>query len=131
MRRINDDSLQFPKEPGVYILYALTSETGECAPTTINRFCGSDPEGILYIGETGRGRPWTLVGGLRGPNHRQHGAAARYHGYPIISERFPLTKLAIEFFPVTGEEPWEDEDRRIKAFVQKYGEVPPLNVQGA
>lgn len=94
----------------MYVLYALTSESGECVPVTIDRCCGQDPEGILYIGETEKGgRYKAFVEAFLGKPEK-HSMVLRYFSYPILLERFPVAKLSIDFFPVMNELPSTEED---------------------
>jgi hypothetical protein len=87
-------------EAGIYRLIGL-NDAGK--PATLDRICGSDRTGTLYVGCEGknfavRNRLSKLVRSLRagdGIYNDEHNAGARLRRHPKLSERFPISKLAI------------------------------------
>jgi hypothetical protein len=82
-----------PDGPGVYRLVALDSNA-ELAPAPIDRVCGVDPTGTLYIGHAGSLR--SRLRQLARTNDPTEGIA---HGHVVMAaklkKRFPPQRLAI------------------------------------
>jgi hypothetical protein len=120
----------WPPSDGVYILAGLTTEIGDPLPAAIDRICGQDANGVLYLGEgkSVAGRLGEIVGSLLKGTDKSD-AARRYHHSIKLRERFPLNKLAIAWCS-TDPPAWKSEERLMKAYVDEFGERPPLNAQG-
>jgi hypothetical protein len=97
LKRLTDPTLDLEQYlPGVYVLYALTSESGECVPVTIDRCCGQDPEGILYIGETEKGgRYKAFVEAFLGKPEKQ---CCGILAIPFCWSDFPSPSCRLTFF---------------------------------
>ncbi len=89
---------------GVYRLIGL-AEAGNSKPATIDRICGRDETGTLYVGCEGknfavRSRLSKLVRSLREPRrgsafNSEHNAGLFLRRNWLLSSRFPPSKLAI------------------------------------
>ena len=111
---------QFSCKEGIYILYSNKS---------ISRALGIDDDGVLYIGkgiltDLAKPRIGTLVNSLNN-TATYHEAGVRYHQIPQYKEKFPLEglKLKVELF----EDARNEEKNRLKEYLEKFGEYPPLN----
>ena len=118
------------KSCGVFRLIGIDSDSGDRNPVVIDRTCGRDTSGTLYIGE---GSPLdreignvikSLVGSGR------HNAGVRLRANAKLTDRFRPGRLAISWClveaPACG-----SEDRLMRAYADEFGELPPLNAQGS
>ena len=110
---------------GVYRLVALSNATS-LTPAPLNRVCGTDETGTLYIGGSDKplkDRLGALVTTIR----------ADYKGEPHrplskpLSARFPANLLAMSW--EYNDDPWWREARLLMAYEQEFGERPPNNGQ--
>jgi hypothetical protein len=122
--------------PGVYRLIAL-DDTG--APATLQRMCGTDSTGTLYIGMEGRtfsdrSRLTKLVRSLRPPrghgrgvfiHNREHHAGYRLRRHQILSQKFPPEKLALTW--CYSNQPALAEAALLDIYFDSFGDTPPLN----
>ncbi len=101
------------------------------APAIINRFLGSDDRGIISIGMTTvmDSRRRKFVSGMtRGRGHSEGNLLFRIRQFAPFNQKFPKPVLQYKFFKVKSKEEADSmESRLIKAYVRKFGEVPPLN----
>jgi hypothetical protein len=112
---------------GVYRLIALTSEGDLNKLVTLNRICGQDVTGTLYIGETTNlsVRLNQLSRSARSHRpERSHGAISKLKQIPILN--FPLNKLGVALL-FTGRDTTGVERDLIYAYINSFGEMPPLN----
>ncbi len=97
----------------------------------INRFLGTDEEGVLYIGKATSylDRVINLKKSIS-PNYKgtSHICGRRYKSNPNIALKFPYDLLHIEL--IFSEDPEKLEKLFLNAYFKKYGEVPPLNAVG-
>jgi hypothetical protein len=121
---------------GVYRLIGL-NDAGK--PASLDRICGNDRTGTLYIGCEGknfavRSRLSKLVRSLREPRGRgrgvhiyneEHNAGSRLRRHPILSQRFPVSKLAITW--CYSAECYLAERALLDAYFASFGDTPPLN----
>ena len=122
--------------PGVYRLIGCASrETIKrnqrfrvVFPTVINRACGQDTNGTLYIG---CGRPLSSrLNALRRSLHRgsaEHGAPETLRYYSRLNQIFPPDKLAIAVFQCFNCKYAESD--LLDAYINSFGEIPPLNLR--
>jgi hypothetical protein len=108
---------------GVYKIIAVRN--GERIP--INRFLGTDKDGVLYIG---MGKSYTRISDLKKSISPHYGGSShicgrRYKSNPNIALQFPYEVLFIE--PIYADDPREEEEKLIEAYRDRFGEVPPLN----
>src|SRR5688572_7668157 len=71
------------KSCGVYRLVGVSTDTGECNPVGIDRVCGRDASGTLYIGigdSSLDGRLGPLIRSLKKMDGQEHVAAKRFNG---------------------------------------------------
>jgi len=119
---------------GVYRLVGL-AESGKSKPAIIDRICGRDVTGTLYIGCEGknfavRSRLTKLVRSLREPRHgsvynAQHAAGLFLRRNYLLSTRFPKSKLAIAW--CYDPNPYIAEGNLLVSYMDSLGESPPLN----
>jgi hypothetical protein len=112
---------------GVYRLIALASEGDPTKPAVLNRVCGQDLTGTLYIGEAKSlsNRLNQLRRSAR--SHRpesSHGAIGMLRQIPILD--FPLNKLGVALL-FTIQHTEMVERHLIHAYMNSFGDTPPLN----
>ena len=109
---------------GVYKIIAVRN--GQRIP--INRFLGTDNEGVLYIGKAISfvDRVIELKKSIDPDyNGTGHICGRRYKSNPKIAEQFPYDQLFVDLFQT--DKPEEKEKEFFEAYFNTYGEVPPLN----
>lgn len=127
---IDDDSHFSAKNHGfwgVYRLIALASEGDLTKPAVLNRVCGQDTTGTLYIGEATSlsNRLNQLRRSARSHRpERSHGAVSMLRQIPILD--FPLNKLGVALL-FTGRHTTCVERDLIHAYMNSFGDSPPLN----
>lgn len=111
---------------GVYRLIGLASEGDLTKPATLNRVCGQDTTGTLYIGEAGflSDRLNQLRRSLLS-NENSHGAIRRLKRNPLLKSGFPSNKLAIALL-FTGLKTGMVQNDLIEAYINSFGDTPPL-----
>ena len=101
------------------------------APAIINRFLGSDNRGIIVIGMSTKmenRRRQFVLGRTRGRGHSEGNLLCRIQKFAPFNQKFSRPVLQYKFFMVKSKEEADNmESRLIKAYVRKFGEVPPLN----
>jgi hypothetical protein len=118
---------------GVYRLFAST--------TSINRCCGTDTTGTLYIGMAGTGKmSWSILATrLKEVIKSNHHAIAKWHRSKLLCERFPRTSLNIEWAYTgtrtnhagdTSHDAALAEAWLLASYSDSFGEYPPLNEVG-
>jgi hypothetical protein len=114
---------------GVYRLIALASEGDLTKSATLNRVCGQDTTGTLYIGEAqslsnrlNQLRRSAHVHSLR--RERSHGAINMLRQIPILN--YPSNRLAVALL-FTAPQTRMIEEHLIYAYINSFGEMPPLN----
>lgn len=111
---------------GVYKLFCMHGV--EKKP--INRLLGTDKDGILYIGQTQcfLSRVIDLKKSITpGYESQNHDAGNRYKANPKIAEMFPYDELYVELLATNY--PEKCEKKEINAYINRFGELPPLNRQ--
>ena len=119
---------------GVYRLIAL-DDAGK--PAILDRICGCDQTGTLYIGCEGqnfkiRSRLSQLVRSLRTPRkasvyNQGHQAGYRLRRHPILSQQFSEKKLAITWCYTDREQCYPAEQSLLDVYFRSFGDAPPLN----
>jgi len=111
---------------GVYRLIGLASEGDLKRPATLNRVCGQDTTGTLYIGQSSslNTRLNQLRRTLRARGENSHNAISMLRSIPLL--KFPPNKLAIALL-FTSRSPGHVEGDLIKAYMNSFGDTPPLN----
>jgi len=121
---INND---FQQKGGAYKL--LVKDNNKALP--INRFLGTDKDGILYIGKATSylNRVLALKKTID-PNlkSKSHICGRRYNKNEKIIEQFPYINLFVQL--IEDQYPEIKERELIDEYFNKYGEVPPLNANG-
>jgi hypothetical protein len=111
---------------GVYRLIALASEGNSTRPVTLNRVCGQDTTGTLYIGEAGK-LSQRLNQLRRSAGRRRegsHGAISMLRQIGRLD--YPPEKLGIALL-FTGRAARGVERDLIRAYMNSFGDAPPLN----
>jgi hypothetical protein len=109
---------------GVYKIIAIRD--GQRIP--VNRFLGTDNEGVLYIGKATSfiDRVIDLKKSIAPDyNGTAHICGRRYKSNPNIAKLFPYEILHIEI--IQADNPEELERKFLTEYANIYGEVPPLN----
>ena len=101
-------------------------------PAIINRFLGSDNNGIIVIGQSAEmedRRKKFVRGWTKGRGHSAGNLLYKIQKYVVpFNQRFPKPVLQYKFFKFKSkEEAVNMEERLIKAYIKKFGEVPLLN----
>ena len=113
---------------GVYRLIALAAEGDLRKPATLNRVCGQDMTGTLYIGRSAslNNRANLLRRSLLSRESREvsHNAISMLRSIPIL--QFPSNKLALALL-FTGRDTRGVERDLIQAYMNSFGDTPPLN----
>lgn len=118
---IND---RYLKKGGIYKIIAVRD--GQRVP--VNRFLGTDNEGILYIGKATSfpDRVIELKKSIAPDyNGTAHICGRRYKSNPDIAKLFPYDILHIEL--IEADSPEELEQQLLREYSSVYGEAPPLN----
>jgi hypothetical protein len=112
---------------GVYRLIGLAAEGDLKRPATLNRVCGQDTTGTLYIGESGSLN--TRLNQLRRTlksREASHNAISMLRSIPLLKLKFSPNKLAIALL-FTGRNTRFVESNLIEAYMNSFGDTPPLN----
>jgi hypothetical protein len=112
---------------GVYRLIALASEGDLTKPAILNRVCGQDRTGTLYIGEASNLS--IRLNQLRrtarsGSRERSHGAIRMLRRIPPLN--LPSNRLGIALLR-TITQTCLVEGNLIDAYINSFGDAPPLN----
>jgi hypothetical protein len=114
---------------------------GSGKPAILDRICGPDQTGTLYIGCEGknfadRSRLSKLVRSLGEPRstrdgghiyNEEHNAGSRLRRHPVLSRRFPISKLALTWCYTDSKECYLSERALLDAYFRSFGDTPPLN----
>lgn len=108
--------------------------------TTINRLCGPDPTGTLYLGRAGSKRGWSILRTrLMQVAKREHHATRCWSANERLCQKYPWETVAVDWaytpnrLNYTGEsvpgsrmaEVW-----LLWCYNDTFGEYPPLNQEG-
>lgn len=106
---------------GVYRLIGLASDGDLRKPATLNRVCGQDESGTLYVGESGilNSRLNQLRRSALSAYEQSHGAIGMLKKIPVL--KFSPTKLAIALLLTDVECTEHVEEDLIKAYVNTFG----------
>jgi hypothetical protein len=110
---------------GVYRLIALASEGDLTKPAPLNRVCGQDTTGTLYIGEA-RDLSQRLNQLRRSADRRErsHGAIGMLR--QITKLDYPTEKLGIALLFTSRHTRGVERDL-LHAYINSFGDTPPLN----
>ena len=114
---------------GVYRLIALAPAGDSIGPAILNRVCGQDATGTLYIGEAG-----TLSARLNQVRRsfrreRSHGAINMLRKIPVLN--YPPNRLAVALCFTSAQSRKLVEEHLIYAYINSFGEMPPLNYKSS
>ncbi len=118
---------------GVYRLIAL-ADVEQRTPMVINRVCGCDETGTLYIGvaaRTLRLRLQQLMRSLRPPaafrfrRKPEHHVGDRIRSNRLLEKMLPRECLAVTW--AYEKRPWTAEEELLSQYLASFGELPPLN----
>ena len=124
-KNLETDSMNGLNGAGIYYIYFYRDNS----PVSIGRIAGIDDSGLLYIGCTYKQNlRQRLENFIRSKNFER---TNNHSGGNKISERQVLQKFfktgEILFSTVSAKDPQHKERDEIHAYVQIYGEKPPLN----
>ncbi len=115
-----------PPLSGVYKIWALAAQQ---QPIAIQRFCGTDLTGLLYIGRTtGQTFPARIYQFYAAAmlNSTGHSGGLKYRTLQIIQQTLGAGhQLWFDCFPHPN--PIQFETQLIQNYKVQYGECPPLN----
>jgi hypothetical protein len=110
---------------GVYRLIGLTSEGDLTRPAVLNRVCGQDATGTLYIGYAiSLSHRLNQLRRSLLSREDSHSAVRMMNRIPLL--KFPPNKLAIALRS-TGRYPRFVERCLIEAYINSFGDPPTLN----
>lgn len=118
----NIDSID--KKIGVYQIWACDSN---CNPITINRFCGIDNNGLLYIGCTIKQNLRKRLNQFYSSTIKAntHAGGIKYQKRKKIKKILKKDSLWFNF--IITKNPKEKETELLIKYINKFGEHPPLN----
>lgn len=114
----------FPANSGVYKIIALNENT----PIFINRILGTDPEGVLYIGmsENIQWRMGYFIKTILENYKTECHSGGRMYNYSLtLKNKYPKECLAVSYELCDNIR--EKELELLNNYINKYGELPPLN----
>jgi hypothetical protein len=114
---------------GVYRLIALAPNGSSIGPAVLNRICGQDKTGTLYIGEAGN--LGARLDQMRRSFGREgsHGAINMLRKIPILN--YSSNGLAVAVCFTNGKTRKLVEEHLIYAYINSLGEMPPLNYKSS
>jgi hypothetical protein len=109
--------------------------------TTIDRFCGNDPTGTLYLGLAGTGEGnWSILRNrIQAIARRDHHATQSWSFSDLVRQKYPWESLAIEWACTGDRQSYKGEMHPVALMAESwllhcyndaYGEFPPLNQKG-
>ena len=117
---------------GVYRIFA--------PDTSIDRFCGRDPTGTLYLGRAGSVRGWSILRTrIMSIAKREHHATRLWDLSDVVQQKFPWESLAVEWAYTGKRTDYKGEvvlaaklaeTWLLSCYNDSYGEYPPLNQEG-
>jgi hypothetical protein len=117
---------------GVYRLFS--------PDTTIDRFCGKDPTGTLYLGRAGSERGWSILRTRIQEIARQtHHATSGWSHSDLLRQKFPWESLAIQWAYTETRLNYRGdtvpgakmaESWLLGCYNDSFGEYPPMNQEG-
>lgn len=112
--------------PGLYRLIGLTDATVP-TPAMLQRVCGPDLLGTIYIGSAGNLRP--RVGALVMQHDHERFRGGGHKPLPArLAADFPPNRLAVRWRYLPQDvDRYAEERRLITAYTDSFGEPPPLN----
>jgi hypothetical protein len=108
--------------------------------TIIDRSCGKDQTGTLYLGLSGTGRKnWSILRNRINEIVKQkHNAFTHWHASEFVRQKFPWTSLSVEW-AFTGKildhkgdpqaEAIRAEGFLLNSYSDSFGEYPPWNIR--
>lgn len=116
----------FDNRGGIYKVIAVKDDV----PVTINRFLGSDKDGVLYIGKALSYLDRVInLKKSTAPKYKSsnHEFGVRYKQHPSIKIHFPFETLYVKL--EQSDTPDEYEYTELRKYFDTFGELPPLNRQ--
>lgn len=118
---------QVPLSRGIYQIYAKSN--GDFI--AVQRFCGTDNSGKLYIGTTDKQTLRKRLNQFRlssdaNYNTYNHSGALKYKNRPIIQQTLGENHT-LYFSYIEDENPKELEYQLLQQYAEQFGEYPPLN----
>jgi len=110
---------------GVYRLIGLAVDNDLSTPATLSRVCRPDPTGTLYIGKSN----WLNERANKLRRRRGRHNAIETLGHTPLGKLFPPNKLAIGLLFTKVGMPRLIEGQLIRAYMNSFGDTPPLNVR--
>jgi hypothetical protein len=122
-----------PDSPGVYRLIALKANVPGIIPASLDRVCGVDPTGTLYIGHSRsslRSRLASIVKANATDDRLNVGSGGHRTMAAKLGRRFPPRWRAISWQQLdSANAAVNREGALLRAYKTRYGELPPMNEQ--
>lgn len=115
-----------PREKvGVYRIVAMSADWPCVVPSPVERSCGIDLTGTLYIGQGWiNNRVSTHI-----LNHRSFHPARLRMWSPSLLQKFPITQRAISWLETHSiEAARQKENELLHLYWERFGELPPVNL---
>jgi hypothetical protein len=116
-----------PDGPGLYRLVALQANEQGFVPAPLNRVCGIDPTGTLYIGKTE-----SLRSRLRSLVRTNHPSFLFGGGHAFMPDtlrrRYPFQLRAVTW--LRSSDISNGERKLLEIYTKRFGELPPMNLNG-
>jgi len=116
-----------PEKLGVYKIWVRTEKE---LPISIDRFCKSDKDGLLYIGRTKDQNLQIRLYQFYASAHPEmkthnHSGAQKYFKRQIVRNKLGSHKLWFDY--EANNNPKEREKELLEEYCKVFGEYPPLN----
>jgi hypothetical protein len=114
------------RRAGVYRLVALRDDT-TFVPMPLNRVCGVDDTGTIYIGQTDK-QLIERLGALVKTHRKDYRSSPHRRLSSTLAASFPSERLAFTW-EYTSPPAWKREAELLSAYEHEFGELPPNNGQ--
>ena len=119
-----------PDGPGVYRLIALDATMAGIVPASLDRVCGVDPTGTLYIGFTKSLRTRLRILVLTNDPNVPLGAGHAFMPAKL-RKSFPLRLRAVAWQRSASYDLARNGEKKLfDRYAKQFGELPPMNSQG-
>jgi hypothetical protein len=108
--------------------------------TTIDRICGRDPTGTLYLGRAGSKRGWSILRTrIQEIARKSHHATSGWSYSELLRKKFPWESLALEWAYTETRLNYRGdtipgskvaEGWLLSCYNDSFGEYPPMNQEG-
>jgi hypothetical protein len=127
MNELTLSNIQDLGKPGIYRIFLFDSKG---KPSTINRFIGSDPSGLIYIGAAEKTTiKYRLNAFLRSMDETRlqnnHSGGRKVKERHVVASLIKKRVLFFSYLECSNAK--EIEKTELSEYLNSYGELPPLN----